>query len=350
MADYLTEVLPREEKREGKRPMGFAPPSKSFDWKTHNAKGAAESNRKADLLKNRNTNQPSGMGLNFQNLPYEPRGRLKNMTPHAFRSYRDYVDPIYNKYPGGFEGERARALAYQEKTGNNFQSKDSVALAPRLQHDWPLNRKNPIFLNTINNPRDTSTRYTAGTAYIDSLKDNRDGADYTAIDIWPRGVVRDSTGINPPLGSGVPNPKVVKKEFDKLLSRGIKPAHALAEELAHGTQPGSANNTKYEDGSEKPYGLTSIEGGAKLTGLKHQAIQNLRPGELFTEKHAAGVVDNLIKGVKTGDHGLDSIDARGRQYIKDNRDEYIQFMMSTASNDRHEPKIPGMFTGPNRYA
>jgi len=348
MADYTTEILPREEKK----PMSFDPPSKSkpFDWKTYGAEGAAEKKRKQTLREGRDTNQPSGMGFNFQNLTYGPKKRLERMTPHSFHSYRDYVDPIYKNYPGGFEGERARALAYQKKIGNNFQSKDSVALAPRLQHDWPLVRKNPVFLNTINNPQDTDTRYASGTAYIDTLKDKRDGADYTAIDMWPRGVVKDTTGKNPPLGSGVPNSKVVKNEFDKLLSRGIKPAHALAEELTHGTQPSSGNNTRYEDGSEKPYGLTSLEGGAKLTGLKHQAIQKLRPGELFMEKNAAEIIDNIIKGKKTGDWGLDTIGPRGIQYIKDNRDDYIQFMMSTASNERREPKIPGMFTGPNRYA
>lgn len=347
MADYLTE----------KKPMSFEPPkSKPFDWKTYNARGAAEEKRKRSLREERDTNQPSDMGFDLRGLPLEPRRRLANKTPHAFHSYREISEPNYKNYPGGFEGARNEALAYRKKNKEDFSDTGAVALAPRLQYDWTMDRKNPIYLSESDHPRDTPQQFTAGTAWIDKVKDKKDDADYTAIDIYPKGVFRYGG-----------RPDDIKTMFNAQIKRGVAPSHVLHEELTHSTQPPSGANFRDKEGffgergSLLPYAARNAELGAKLTGEKQKYIRDKwgldkgTPGRRsgsFTDEDAKAVINKLIESGYSADYGLRLLlkTEKGREYFRKNKAELIKFMMSTASNDRRGPQIPGMNTGPNRYA
>lgn len=325
MADLLTERLQSKRK-----PMRFLPPTEP----------------KPDPAA-----KPRFDGFKYEGpAGYDNKKRFQEMDPVAFMSYRDTVEPYYKNYPGGFEGRRKEALAYRKKNNNNnFDKTSSVALAPRLQDDWVMDRKNPVYLNAHHHTKDRPDGrggVVMGNAWIDAMRD-ADGRKYSPSDMYPRGVSRWNPG----------NHEDMKGMLKGQIKRGLSPWHGLVEENTHGAQPAGGVNFRDkegyfgEPGSVMPYAARNVELGAKLTNEKHKYIRNRWSGEKndrkdsFKESDAADILKTLYEGKYSPDWGLKNFiqTEKGRKYLKENKDELIQFLMSTAQAD---PKPqPGMFTG-----
>jgi hypothetical protein len=338
-----------------KKKISFAAPTPSISREEVLRLGQEEQ-RRAAVRNERDANQPSDMGFDMGRMGANTRKLFENRTPHSFHSYRKVSEPNYKNYPGGFEGARQEALTYRKKNKEDFSDTGDLALAPRLQYDWTIDRKNPVYISESNHPKDTSQQFTAGTAWIDQLRDKKYDADYTAIHISPKGVNRQGG-----------HPDDILAMFDEQVKRGIPTKHVLHEELVHSTQnPGGANFRDREGrfgekGSLLPYAARNAEMGAKLTGEKQKYIRNrwgLQEGSpggrsgSFTEDDAESIMNQLIEGGYSEDFGLRNFSKtrEGKEYLQNNKDEFIQFMMSTASNEPRKHK-PGLFTGNNkRYA
>lgn len=294
----------------------------------------------------------------FEGLKYEgPEGydnekRFTEMTPLTSMSYRETVEPYYKNYPGGFEGGRKEALAYRKKNNNNnFDKRSSIALAPRLQDDWVMDRKNPVYLNAHHHTKDSPDGrggVVMGNAWIDAMRD-ADGKKYSVSDIYPRGVSRLKPG----------DPEAMQEMLKGQIKRGLSPWHVLNEENTHGAQPADGVNFKDREGyfgepnSLLPYAARNHELGAKLTNEKHKYIRNRWSGEKtdrkdsFNETDSSAILERLYKDKYSPDSGLQNFirTEKGRKYLEENKEELIKFLMSTAQVDS-KPQ-PGMFTGRN---
>ena len=280
---------------------------------------------------------------------YDNKNRFEKGTPVTSMSYRDTAAPYYKNYPGGFEGKRKEALAYRKKNNNNnFDTTGSIALAPRLQDDWVMDRKNPVYLSSADFEKDTPNRRTMGISWVDAMRDG-DGKKYSVSDMFP-------TGVNP---RNPPDPRDGPFLLKGQIKRGMSPWDALVEENTHGAQPPDGFSYRDKKGyfgepnSIMPYAARNGELGAKLTNEAHTYIRSRWAGEKhdrkdsFNEKDAASILKRLYKDKYSKDDGLQNFirTEKGRKYLEENKEELIKFLMSTAQVD---PKAqPGMFTGQN---
>ena len=296
---------------------------------------------------------------------------IQNKKPFGFMNYEDTVGHLYKNYPGGYQKARKEASDYRKKINNNFDSKASVALGGRIDDDWVMNRKNPVFVEKRPNRSDGPGRVIGGTSYTDKVKNA--GKTFSATQLFPGSIARN---LHKTLPRGYDNPRLhpqLEELLQDQLNRGVRPSHSIVEEAYHNTQPRFTKGEfthQFKDpeghfgprGGDLPYAATNHELAAKLTGHKQEYISNNwgdenaigMPGrkDSFNETDAAKIMDRLIEGKHSSDYGLKTMlmQDKGPEYLKKNRGELIQFMMSTASNDRQKTKAPGLFTGKPQIA
>ncbi len=282
---------------------------------------------------------------------YFPADRIgRTDRPVTTASYSDTVRPFYKNYPGGWEGARSEAIAHRDKIGRRFDQKTDVALSPMLEDDRTMNRYNPVYLG--NKQPEKYQGGWAGHAMPAPVMRDKDGT-FGVIEMFPKGVDRYSTDES--RHDDLVDMLIMQQE------RGFLPTDAFTEEVIHTAQPHKGVEKKDQrevfgqpDG-KMPYGAINAELGAKLTAMKQKRVRDQWNPDLgkhqrkdsFNTRDANVILDDLINNRNVRNHGLRSLikDPKGLEYIKNNKPELLQFLMSTAQVD---PKPQsGMFTGQN---
>tara|TARA_R100000152_G_C6726263_1_gene151493 strand:+ start:71 stop:967 length:897 start_codon:yes stop_codon:yes gene_type:complete len=262
---------------------------------------------------------------------------------HAWMSYRDYIGGrtgFYDGVPGGADRVISDAKKARKRLGNEFNTIDSVAIAPALD-DWTLNRKNPAMEYNMGATRtgggpQKDGRRTGGLAFPQGLIDKK-GRSFS-----PAYTFNANRALN--------------------LNEQRMAYNPMSEEMVHGAQPrvmGKKDTGNYFGlpNKELPYAAHPMELGAKLTNMKQRYAQQIwgqsanPPNRGFNRDDARKILQKYYDKINA-DAGMKDLRRMkgGLKYIKDNEEELLDFLEATASNERREPQIPGMNTGPNRYA
>tara|TARA_B100001173_G_scaffold312304_1_gene332790 strand:- start:3340 stop:4299 length:960 start_codon:yes stop_codon:yes gene_type:complete len=283
-----------------------------------------------------------------RHFPEDRIGRTDR--PVTTASYSDTVKPFYENYPGGWEGARSEAIAHRNEIGRRFDQKTDVALSPMLEDARTMNRHNPVYLGN-KQPERYNGRWAGHAMGAPAMKDKN--GTFGVIEMFPKGVDRYSTDES----RHVDLVDTLKRHQE----RGFLPRDAFTEEIIHTAQPNKGVEKKdlrevfgRPDGN-MPYGAINAELGAKLTKIKQGDIQKkwdpsmgeYQRKDSWNMDDSKRILDDVINDRNLRDGGLRSLikDPKGLEYIKNNKPELLQFLMSTAQVDS-KPQ-PGMFTGQN---